>query len=71
MSFYVFAQDYCYTVNENQKSGLHQVSDELKTREEADAFAEKLANDERKTVYVMEVATIMKLQPAKVVKVKK
>jgi hypothetical protein len=47
------------------------VSDELKTREEADAFAEKLANDERKTVYVMEVATIMKLQPAKVVKVKK
>lgn len=71
MSFYVFAHDWCYTVNENQKSGLHQISDEFKTREEADAFAEQYANDEHKTVYVMEVATVMKMQPAKVVKVKR
>jgi hypothetical protein len=71
MSFYVFANDWCYTVNENQKNGLHQVSDEFSSREEADTFAEKYANDERKTVYVMEVATVMKLQPAKVVRVKK
>lgn len=61
--YYIFAKGFCYTANENQREGVHQEAGPFAELLHAEKEAEKLAEQNHKMYFVMEVISKFEFVP--------
>jgi hypothetical protein len=67
--FYVARRDFCYTVNQNDKQGLHVVAGPFVTIEDANSTALSLATSLKDKHLVFELVGGYDLVPAEIKKI--